>query len=106
MYVGRDFDPSDTGEDERYTLDFVNDLQKGDAIDLATWSCGVAAKSEQGDANAAGYINGPAVSNTTKTTQRVTGMQPGVIYVLTATVFSKMGDTVSLWSHVECKGPA
>ena len=26
MYVGRDWDPTDVGENEVYTLDYVNDL--------------------------------------------------------------------------------
>jgi hypothetical protein len=106
MYVGRDFDPSDTGESERYTLDFVNDLQAGDAIQNATWACEVAAKSAAPDPNAAARIDGPAVYQGTKTTQRVTGMVPGVTYCLTATVVTTLDDTISLWSHVECKDPA
>jgi hypothetical protein len=106
MYVGRDFDPSDTGESERYTLDFVNDLQVGDTIVSATWTCEVAAKSAGSDAAAVSRIDGPAVYVGTKTTQRVSGMVPGVIYCLTATVVTTLNDTVSLWSHVECKDPA
>jgi len=106
MYVGRDFDPSDRGESERYTFDFVNDLQGGDTIASVTWTCEVAAKSEGADANAENHISGSADNAGTKTTQRVSGLLPGVVYLLTATVISTMGDTVSLWSHVECKEPA
>jgi hypothetical protein len=106
MYVGRDFDPSDTGESERYTFDFVNDLQAGDLISSAVWTCEVAAKSAGADGGASGRLSGPAVFTGTKTTQRVTGMQPGVIYCLTATVVTNLADTISLWSHVECKEPA
>jgi hypothetical protein len=106
MYVGRDFDPSDTGESERYTLDFVNDLQVGDTIVSAIWTCEVAAKSAGADSGAASRVDGAAVNSGTKTTQRITGMQPGVIYCLTATVVTTLQDTVSLWSHVECKEPA
>jgi len=103
MYVGRDFDPSDTGEDERYSFDFVNDLKPGDSIASVVWACGVAPRSEVADSNAPASINGPPVFTGTKTTQRVSGLLPGVIYTLTATVVSTDGDTVSLWSHVECK---
>jgi hypothetical protein len=106
MYVGRDFDPSDTGESERYTLDFVNDMQTGDSIQSATWACEVAAKSMAADAGAAGHIDGPAVYLGTKTTQRVSGMVPGVTYCLTATIVTTNSDMISLWSHVECKDPA
>jgi len=106
MYVGRDFDPSDNGESERYTLDFVNDLQAGDTIVSATWTCEVAAKSAADDVDAASRIAGAAVYLGTKTTQRVSGMVPGVTYCLTATIVTTMSDTISLWSHVECKEPA
>jgi hypothetical protein len=106
MYVGRDFDPTDAGESERYSFDFVNDLQVGDAIAAAVWTCEVAAKSVGADAGAASRIDGPPVFTGTKTTQRVSGMVPGVIYCLTATVTTNLLDTVSLWSHVECKDPA
>jgi hypothetical protein len=106
MYVGRDFDPSDTGESERYTFDFINDVQSGDFIEGAVWTCEVAAKSANTAPNAAACIDGPAVFTGTRTTQRVTGMVPGVTYCLTATVTTALLDTVSLWSHVECKDPA
>jgi hypothetical protein len=106
MYVGRDFDPSDTGESERFTFDFVNDLQTGDVITSVTWTCEVAATSELADDAAAACIDGAPVISGTKTTQRVTGLQPGVRYVLQAEATTVVGDVVSLWSHVECKEPA
>jgi hypothetical protein len=106
MYVGRDFDPSDSGESERYSFDFVNDLQTGDSIVGATWTCEIAAKSSGADDTAAGRIDGPAVFTGTKTTQRVSGMVPGCTYCLTATVTTALLDTVSLWSHVACVDPA
>ena len=106
MYVGRDFNPSDIGESERFSFDFVNDLDTDDTITSATWTCAVAAKSEGTDGNAAACINGPAVFTGTKTSQRVSGLQSGVVYVLRADVTTAEGDYVSLWSHVECKAPA
>lgn len=106
MYVGRDFDPSDHGEDERFTFDFVNDLQKGDKIITAVWECAVAAKSTGADADAASHISGPAEILDTRTTQRVSGLIPGVTYVLKAIATTEKPDTLILWSHVECKEPA
>jgi hypothetical protein len=106
MYVGRDFDPSDVGESERFTLDFVNDLQEGDAIVNVTWVCEVAAKSQSPDGDAGTHIDGPAEFLGTKTTQRVSGMLAGVTYLLKATATTAKPDTLILWSHVECKGPA
>jgi len=105
MYIGRDFDPAQPNESERYSFDFVNDLQAGDSIASAVWTCGVAAKSEVVDPGAASCISEPAVYAGTKTTQRVSGLQSGCTYVLTATVTTVGGDTVSLWSHIECRQP-
>jgi len=38
--------------------------------------------------------------------QRVSGLKSGVIYTLRADIVTTNGDTVALWSHVECKAPA
>jgi len=105
LYIGRDFDPAQPTEVERYSFDFINDLQAGDSISTAVWSCTVAAKSETADPNAASCISGPAVYAGTKTTQRVSGLQAGCTYVLSAVVTTLGGDTVELWSHIECRQP-
>jgi len=106
MYVGRDFDPADTGESERYTFDFVNDLNAGDIITSSTWECEVAAVSNGTDPAAASRIDGEAVINKTRSTQRITGLLPGVDYAVTATVETLNGDTIRLWSHIRCREPA
>jgi len=106
MYCGRDFDPADEGESGIFTFDFVKDVQSRDTITAAVWTCGVAAISEAPDADAADYVDGSASFSGTKTSQRITGMKAGVTYVLSATVTTVAGDTVTLWSHVECRTPA
>jgi hypothetical protein len=106
VYVGRDFDPGDTGEEERFSFDFVNDLEASDTITSVVWTCAVAAKSEMPDAAAATRISGAPFVSGKKTTQRVIGLLAGVTYVLTAVATTGAGDVVSLWSHVECKVPA
>lgn len=106
MYVGRDFDPSDIGESERFSFDFINDVEAGDTITGATWTCGVAAISEGADDGAAACINGPPVFTGTKTTQRVSGLKAGVTYVLRADVTTAKGDLVALWAHCKCVAPA
>lgn len=106
MYVGRDFDPSDVGESELYCFDFVRDLQTGDTVTAAVWTCAVAAISEGTDAEASTRIDGDATFQGTKTFQRITGLQPGVIYRIQAIVSTQKGDEVSLWSHVESQPAA
>jgi hypothetical protein len=106
MYVGRDFHPSDVGESEVYTFDFVKDLADGDIIVEATWHCTVAADSEVADAAAADHVALPATFEGTKTMQQVSGLVDGVKYVLQAVIGSEQGETKSLWSHVKCGTPA
>jgi hypothetical protein len=106
MYVGRDFDPADAVESSLYTFDFVNEMQDGDTITAATWACAVAAASEGADASPATHVIGSAIFLGTETSQRVSGLLAGVIYVLSATVTTTKGDTLSLWSHVKSGAPA
>ena len=106
MYVGRDFDPSDIGESERFSFDFVNDIEAGDVITAAIWSCEVAAKSAGEDGNAAGCINGPAIFTGTKTTQRVSESTTWRGLHAARRRDDDKGGSVTLWSHVECKDPA
>jgi hypothetical protein len=106
MYAGRDFDPSDPGESEIYTLDFAKDMQSGDTIISAEWFCEVAQVSDGVDADAGpDYVIGLPVSGGTRTSQRFEGFKAGVTYALQAKVVTQKGDTVSLWSHVECREP-
>ncbi len=102
MYVGRDFDPSDAGESENYTFDFVKDLATGETIIGATWSCSVADGSPGADPDAADHVAIPAQFDVRRTTQHVSGLVAGVKYVLRAVVETDQGNTISLWSHVEC----
>ena len=105
MYCGRDFDPSDPGESEMYTFDFVKDMQKGDTIASVVWTCEVAEISEGTDEDAATRIDGLPTTSGTKTSQRVTNLTAGVTYALRAVVTTGFGDDVSLWGHVECMEP-
>jgi hypothetical protein len=102
MYVGQDFDPSDVGEDELYTFDFVNDVACGETIVTATWSC---AAVDGQDPDAASRVVGPASWLGTETTQRVAGMLAGVRYRLLASAFTTFGNTKHLWSHVTSGNP-
>jgi hypothetical protein len=105
MYVGRDFDPCDPGESEVYTFDFIKDIQKGDAVVSAVWTCEVAEISEGNDDAAAAMIDGLPTVSGTKTSQRVTGPKAGVVYALQAMATTRNGDHVSLWGHLPCMEP-
>lgn len=105
MYVGRDFQPSDVGESETYTFDFVRDLGPDEAIIAATWTCRLAADNVGTDDNAADHVALPATFDGTRTSQHVSGLVAGAKYVLQAVVETDQGNTISLWSHVECVAP-
>ena len=103
MYAGRDFDPSDTGENETYTFDLVNDLAAtGETITSAAWTCAVVSGV---DANAATCVFGSATISGTQTSQRINGLKPGVVYRLQVKAVTSLGNTVSLYSHVKCANP-
>lgn len=107
MYTGRDFPPADPGESEPYSFDFVKDLEAGEVITGANWTCIVAEDSEGTDDDPSSRIGTGAPDNSgTFTRQVVAGLLPGVKYVLEATVTTSLGKTVSLWSHVECNQPS
>jgi len=56
MYVGARLRSRPTPQAKRFTLDFVNDLQDGDAITSVSLSSATAAKIEMDDPNAATCI--------------------------------------------------
>ncbi|MBR1150083.1 hypothetical protein [Bradyrhizobium sp. JYMT SZCCT0428] len=105
MYVGRDFSPSDEGESEIYSLDFVRDCAAGETIASAAWHCTVADDSEVQDEDAASRVSGSSSNSGTVSSQRIAGLVDGVKYVLQAVVVTNQGNTKSLWSHVTCGVP-
>lgn len=105
MYTSRDFSMSDPGENEVYTFDFVRDVETGETISSATWTCAVADDSHGEDEDAATRVSLTATNAGTRTSQRITGLVGGVKYVLRAVVVTSAGNTKSLWSHVTCEAP-
>lgn len=103
MYIGRDFFDSDVGEDEVYTLNFARDIAHSETIVSATWSC-VAVVGI--DATASAHLFGACSFSGNRTSQRIKGLLAGVKYRLMATVVTSLGNTVSLWSHVQCNNPS
>lgn len=103
MYVGRDFDPSQTTESELYCFDFSKDLRSGDVVESAVWACTVSANSEVPDEDADTRLEDDAIIQSPRTYQRITGLVPGVTYRLQATVTTRNGDRITLWSNVRCE---
>jgi hypothetical protein len=121
MEIIRDFDPIDTSETDAFYLEFTGDLPAGVLIPTPpVFSCTVIS-TEPGctvDASPATRLKGlasvavsivpvsPVYPNGARTfaTQLVGTMVEGNRYRLTATVTTSDGRTLSLYSHVLCKG--
>lgn len=110
MYVGKDFDPSDTGEAETYGFDYGAILAAGETIASVVWTCAVISGSDSipmsrlnGSPNIIASPSTGAAS--AATTQSVSTMLPGVQYRLQALVTTSLGQKLSLWSHVQCNAP-
>lgn len=100
MYVGRDFDASDTTESEVYSLNFVNDLQSGETILSVVFAMTAA---EGVDSDPSSRLDGAPSFIGTTAMQRVTGLVTGVVYTLAATVTTSLGNRITLWSRIPCE---
>lgn len=104
MFVGSDFSVMDTGENEVFGLDFVNDLPMGDSILSVVFSLTVR-PGYGADPSPSSRLNGtPGFSGTTAL-QRLSGLLPGVTYILQAVIQTALGNTISLWSHIPTQDP-
>ncbi len=85
----------------------MNDLTSGETISTVVggaWNISVA----QGtDTNASAHIIGSATivipdgaTSLIATVQRISGLEPGVVYAVQAVVTTSLGNTKSLWSRV------
>jgi hypothetical protein len=105
MYVGRDFDPIDPGEEENFEFDFSKEMAEADTIVSAEWEAEVAETSVGEDAQASTRIMGSAVVSGKKVVQLVGTCVGGVTYMLKANIVTSSGEKKSLWSHTECVEP-
>jgi len=97
-YVGRDFEPMDTGETKDLSFDFSGELGDCDSVTSATWSISVVTGT---DASAATRLSGdPTITCGSKVTQRHTTLQDGVRYRTQCTATTRNGETLILYSHV------
>lgn len=103
MYVGRDFDPAQEGESEVFAFDFARDIQTGDTLQSATFTCEVSPLSAASDPGASGRLSGSAVVAGTKAQQRIFNLQRGVLYKIEAAVVTQNGNTHKLWAHCLCE---
>lgn len=101
MYIGREFDPADPGEDQVYGFDFVNDMLTGDVINRAVVSFTV----QTGvDGSPSSHLVGmPIITPPTVVAQRVENLIAGVTYILQIVATTQQGDTLSLYSRIPAR---
>jgi hypothetical protein len=106
LYLGRDFSPQEQVESESFGLDFVNDLDATEELTSSIWTMTVV---DGADPTPAARLEGTSMvvvpfdsSNQLKTAtiQRIGGLLPDVTYVVRAEVFTTLGNTKTLWTHV------
>jgi hypothetical protein len=102
------FNPAIPGETKSFSIDFVNDIAAGDAIDRATGTLAVFYGS---DPNAAELVApGPPAISGSVVTQILgygpTGFQPGIIYRWTVTAETTGGWTLVAYAHLPCNAVA
>ena len=98
MFVGREFDVADPGENQVYGFDFVNDLNPGDTIvsqnSYLTVQTGI-------DSNPSSHLQGnPVLFTPTIVIQRIFDLLPGVTYDFQVVVTTQDGDVLSLYSRI------
>lgn len=107
MYAGRDFDPQEAIESETFGFNLVNDLTSGETISSVSGGAWNISVSKGTDSTASSHIIGAAsivipdgATSLIATTQRISGLNPGVTYCVQAVVATSLGNTKSLFSHI------
>jgi len=85
----------------------VNDLTSGETISSVVggvWNISVAQGTDTGATahliGAAAVVIPDGATSNIATTQRISGLLPGVVYIVQAVVATSLGNTKSLWAHV------
>lgn len=108
MQIKQDFDPADPGETQSYSFDFTGDIGASDMLTgVPVWSLAVES-TETGataDADPASHLHGGATVDATGkfTSQFLAGLVAGNRYRVQAVCQTVAGETVSLYSHVDCR---
>lgn len=98
-YGGRDFDVVDPTTDKVYSIDFINDLQDGEAITQATPFLNVRIGA---DSNPSSHLGDSQVDGTVVST-RIVNLNVGVTYNYGAMVLTSFGNTLVLYFGIPCQ---
>jgi hypothetical protein len=85
----------------------VNDVTSGETISSVVGSAWNIAVTQGTDATPSSHLVGAAAivipdgaTSNIATTQRISGLLPGVVYSVQAVVVTSLGNTKSLWAHI------
>ncbi len=101
MYVGRDFDPANSTENEVYSLDFVNELGTGETI--LSVSSTTLTVFQGTDDDPESHLSGSSSITGSVVSQRLDSLTSGVTYTLAFTVLTSLTNTITLFSRVACR---
>ncbi len=96
MFVGKDFDPAEPGEQDLYSFDFSPRLAAGETCTAATWTVAPSGASLVGSA---------AYTSAGLTTQMISTASAGV-YLVEATITTSASRTLKLNAHIPTVTPS
>lgn len=102
-YVGKDFSPTDVGESEVYSFDFSRDLNNGETIASAVWTC---TDTLRKDGAPATRLIGSSATSGNIVSHRLANMVNGANYLLVCKITTSQSNVKSLWSHVKVQSPS
>lgn len=95
------FDPINPGESEIFAMDFVKELRSGDSLASVSWVCTVELRGGgNNDPSPQDHVTGVSTQAGTISNQRIAGTLDCVLYILTATAITTLGDTIKLWAYL------
>jgi len=115
MYVGQDWDDLEPTEDDVFSLEFTQDLQPGQSINTPVWSCALVQTFTgftpdpspnsriTGAANVTTEANPATGATRSFTNQAISGAVQGNRYLLSATVQTSDGRTLTRHSFFNCR---
>ncbi len=103
MYCGQDWDPLGVNEIDIFSLNFINDLNPGEAIVSTVFSIGVAYGYDP--APASRLSGSPGISGSIVSQIVARPPAPGLIYWLSALVLTAGGRQLELWGRFSTVAP-
>ncbi len=107
MRARENFSPIAPDESLWLPIDFATYLASGDSIPSGnvTWKCTVAEDSAVNDPTPTDRLIDTPTIDGTIVMQKISGCVDGVRYILEAVVVTAAGETLSIWSYLECRSP-